>query len=173
MNQMMNAASKILTWHEVCADRSLRDLPYKIESTGDGKLLLTKFTNDRAFLKAQMMIELNKRMAVGKVLGSVPVETGNGTRVTDVSWASRDRWHSQKKQLSATTAPEICVEILTDFNCREYALGKIPLYFESGACEVWLCDKDGRLEFFSAEGPGGPQPTSKLCPGFPNQIADE
>lgn len=170
---MTNAASNVLTWHEVCADRSLRDLPYKVESTGDGKLLLTKFTNDRAYLKAQVMTELNKRMAVGKVLGSVPVETSNGTRVTDVGWVTRDRWKSQRKQISATIAPEICVEIISLCNSRAYALEKVRLYFAAGAEEVWLCGKDGAVEFFGCADDYKAITASGLCPEFPHRIEIE
>ncbi len=40
-----------------------------------------------------------------------------------------------------------------------------------GRCqEVWLCDEDGRMEFFTALSAPAPVAKSVLCPEFPPQI---
>jgi Uma2 family endonuclease len=67
-------------------------------------------------------------------------------------------------------APEICVEIPTPCNPREELLLKMKLYFAKGAQEVWLCDAEGRMEFFTAPSAPDPVPASVLCPDFPQQI---
>lgn len=45
---------------------------------------------------------------------------------------------------------------------------KAALYFDAGATEVWLCDDDGSLRFFTA--PGQQVAQSPLAPDFPNSI---
>ena len=170
---MPAVSSNVLKWEEVCADRSLRHLPYKVETTGGGKLLLTKLTVQRSYQQADIMVRLSHLMPHGKVRASSPIETSDGTRVADACWISRERWLPQRKQWSATTAPEICVELLSDFNCREYALSKLPLYFERDALETWLCDEEGAVEFYSRDAMTKAMPNSRLCPEFPTRIETE
>jgi hypothetical protein len=54
-------------------------------------------------------------------------------------------------------------------NTREEMLGKMQLYFTAGALEVWLCDEDGNMEFFTSDAAGS-VPQSKLCPKFPKRV---
>jgi hypothetical protein len=42
------------------------------------------------------------------------------------------------------------------------------LYFDAGAAEVWICNLDGSMSFFS--GVDHQQSTSLLCPNFPDRI---
>jgi hypothetical protein len=42
------------------------------------------------------------------------------------------------------------------------------LYFDAGAAEVWICNLDGSMSFFS--GVDHQQSTSLLCPNFPKVI---
>jgi len=44
---------------------------------------------------------------------------------------------------------------------------KRQLYFESGAKEVWVCDENGVLSFFNAE---GQLDCSLLVPEFPEKL---
>lgn len=48
-----------------------------------------------------------------------------------------------------TNAPAICVEVISPRNTEVEMREKMALYFDAGATEVWLCDEDGSLRFFS------------------------
>jgi len=45
---------------------------------------------------------------------------------------------------------------------------KRALYFDAGATEVWTCNLDGSMSFFS--GVNHQVPFSSLCPAFPQAI---
>ena len=65
-------------------------------------------------------------------------------------------------------APEICVEVLSPSNTLEEITEKIALYFQSGAREIWICDR-GTLRFHFSATPEI-RPSSEMCPNFPLQI---
>jgi Uma2 family endonuclease len=65
-------------------------------------------------------------------------------------------------------APEICVEVLSPSNTSEEISEKIALCFESGAKEVWICDR-GTLQFRFSD-PPEIRPSSEICPDFPPHI---
>jgi hypothetical protein len=44
---------------------------------------------------------------------------------------------------------------------------KRALYFEAGAREVWLCGRDGKMEFYTPDMAAA----SRLCPLFPGQLS--
>jgi Uma2 family endonuclease len=67
-------------------------------------------------------------------------------------------------------APEICVEILSPSNTAREIDEKIALYFEAGACEVWICERDGTLKFHFSS-PPEIRESSELCPQFPPLIS--
>ena len=50
-----------------------------------------------------------------------------------------------------TRALEICIEILSPSNSTAEIAEKRLLYFDAGAVEVWICNRDESLIFFSAE----------------------
>lgn len=82
---------------------------------------------------------------------------------------SRERWLPCKQAASLPVAPEICVEILSPRNRREEMRQKMALYYQAGAEEVWLCDEDGRMEFFVKSSPI-PVLQSRFCLTFPQRI---
>ena len=89
----------------------------------------------------------------------------------DVAWISKARREPHKRATVLPIAPEICVEILSPCNTREEMIEKMRLYYAKGAQEVWLCDEEGRMEFFTAV--SAPEPVSVfsvLCPDFPRQL---
>ena len=46
-----------------------------------------------------------------------------------------------------TSAPEICVEILSPSNTQPEINEKRALYFDAGATEVWICNLNGSMSF--------------------------
>jgi Uma2 family endonuclease len=119
---------------------------------------------DTASEMAQLLKSL---MGRGKTLVECAVETADGTKVTDVAWASPEMFGIIRDELSCSVAPEICVEVLSPSNQANEMEFKKQLYLRAGAQEYWVCNEDGRLRFFTPE---GEVPKSVLCPPFPRVI---
>lgn len=54
----------------------------------------------------------------------------------------------------------------TDLEMKE----KRQLYFEAGAEEVWICQRDGTLTFYTSVAPDTPRSTSSRCSDFPKEV---
>jgi len=65
-----------------------------------------------------------------------------------------------------TLAPEICVEVMSESNDWDEMNEKRPLYLEAGAEEVWIVDREGRIQFFREE----ELEMSDIVPDFPKRI---
>ena len=83
---------------------------------------------------------------------------------------SLERRAPYRRAIVLPIAPEICVEVLSPSNTREEMLDKMTLYYAKGAQEVWLCDEEGHMEFFTAMSAPASVQGSDLCPQFPRQI---
>jgi Uma2 family endonuclease len=83
----------------------------------------------------------------GHVVTECPVSTPDGVKAIDVAWLAPERGQEADTETCLTRAPEICVEILSPSNTAGEIGEKIALYFEAGACEVWICERDGTLKF--------------------------
>lgn len=158
-------------WAVVCADRSLRDLPYKIETNRYNQIIMSPASYWHSDYQAEICRQLGLLMPGGRPAVECAVQTADGVRVPDVAWVSRELRAQHRHAISLPVAPEICVEILSFSNGREEILTKMQLLFAAGAREVWLCDWTGRVDFYHS-GAGEPQQLerSALCPDFPVQI---
>ena len=105
----------------------------------------------------------------GRVVTECPVSTADGVKGADVAWATPSRFATTHRGSLLTAAPEICVEVLSPDNTRIEMAEKRALYFAAGAREVWQCDRDGRMTFFTSANSRG-QKSSKFCAGFPREI---
>ena len=112
---------------------------------------------------------LQNLLTEGVVLTESPVSTADGVKGADVVWVSRSRFSTIDRKSCLTGAPEICVEVLSPDNTRLEMAEKKALYFAAGAKEVWFCDGDGVMTFFTSAASRG-QKSSKFCPEFPRQI---
>jgi Uma2 family endonuclease len=163
-----------MSWQQVCRDKALADLPYKIELDKHGKIIMSPAHKQHSKLQTKIQRLLMRLLPQGDPLPECAVETTEGTRVADVAWISEERWASlNPDEASCSRSPEICVEILSPTNTAEEMLGtperpgKRELYFLAGAREFWLCDEQGQVHFFDSS---GPLPKSRLCPEFPAQV---
>jgi Uma2 family endonuclease len=161
---------KSATWDTILADRSLRDLPYKIETNRYDKIIMSPASNWQSDYQTEIAYQLRLLLPDGRASVEFAIETADGIRVPDVIWISKTRRAPFGRTTTLPIAPEICVEILSPSNCREEMLEKMTLYYAKGAQEVWLCNEQGHLEFFSAFSAPQPIPASLLCPDFPQQI---
>jgi Uma2 family endonuclease len=162
-------STNALSWAEVCAIPWLKDIPAKIETNRHHKILMSPASSWHSSHQGDIGSLLHDLLPDGKILVECPIETTDGTRVANVAWMSRERWRPHRRSVSLPVAPEICVEVLSPANSREEMIGKMQLYYEAGADEVWLCDEEGRMEFF-VQGQADSVPASVMCPAFPAQL---
>jgi len=162
-----------MNWEEACADPVLRDLPYKIELNKYGYIIMSPPpSNEHGEYQVRISYRLLRSMETlsisGKVTSECSIDTADGTKVADVAWCSSKTYMLREIGRTYKMAPEVCVEIRSPSNSKREMEEKKDLYFEAGAKEFWLCDKDGRMAFFDHE--EGELKASKLFPTFPHVI---
>lgn len=158
-----------MTWAQICDDKSLADLPYKIETNEHGSIIMSPAKHWHGKRQARIVRLLDRLSKAGEILTEVGIETGKGVKVPDVSWCS-DEYSAAHvgDEYSLTSAPEICVEVLSDSNSDAEVDEKRFLYFALGASEVWMCDMLGEMKFYLT--PTTLAPQSKMFPGFPTKV---
>ena len=156
-----------MTWQQICEDPNLRNLPYKIESNERGQLIMSPTRVVHGFFQSEIGSLLRDLTEQGKVISECAIQTAKGTKVADVAWCSPRCWEIIKTVYDTPIAPEICVEVRSPSNSDEEMEEKRRLYFEKGAQEVWVCDEQGDLRFFSSK---GELSNSNLVPSFPHHI---
>ena len=156
-----------LSWKEVCEDPNLQDLPYKIETNDRGQIVMSPtcaWHGRFAYQVAQLLEE--HLPEVGSSVETA-IRTARGTKVADAIWCTAERWAEIKDAYDVPVAPEICVEVRSPTNTDVEIDEKRQLYLDAGAEEVWICDEDGQLTFYDAE---GEQEASQRVPAFPSRI---
>lgn len=151
-----------MRWQDVLADKSLHDLPYKIELNERGNIEMSPASVIHSLLQGKIAFELRSQLK-GEVFTELAVETRKGVKVPDVAWAPEDYAQQHITELCASTAPEICIEIISPSNSPEEMDEKTALFLDAGAIEVWLLDEAGNIRFYTRS---GQQPTS----GYPVEI---
>ena len=154
-----------MTWQEEINHPSLQDLPFKIELNVWGVIEMSPATNWHGFYQTEIATLLNQQLPEGRCMFEASIKTTDEIRVADVIWATREFIKQNHNQTPFETAPQICVEIISP--SKKEMQQKIDLYLEAGASEVWLCNLEGELKFYSQEG----QLEQKgLPPEFPRRI---
>ena len=153
-----------MNWQEVIERPELQDLPFKIELTETGQILMTPVTVLHAAFQGEIEHLLRKLKQGGLALPQCAVATRKGTKVADVAWVSYERFARIRHETEAPIAPEICVEILSASNTAEEMREKALLFFEKEAEEFWLCTEAGEMSFYNRT---GQLARSLLVPDFP------
>ena len=154
-------------WRRVLADRSLDDLPYRIETDQFGKILMTPAKNWHANWQFEIAERLRGMIPDGKLYSECSIGTAGGVKVPDVAWLSAAFLARHGMPDPYPESPELCVEIVSRGNSKREMDSKRRLYFESGAKEFWLCNKKGEMRFFTPEGEVN---ASHLFPSFPKTL---
>lgn len=141
-----------MNWQEVCSDPNLNNLPYKIELNERGQILMSPVRLYHSAFQGKIIKYLNQLLDEGEAFPEFAISTEKGTKVADVVWCSTELWEQIKHEAESSIAPEICIEVLSPTNTTDEMQEKITLYFRKGAKEVWICDKEGNMKFFSPEG---------------------
>jgi len=140
-----------MQWQEVLADKSLRDLPYKIELNEKGIIEMSPASFLHSLLQGRLAKIIGNQLE-GEVFTELAVQTTKGIRVPDVAWGSLAYVQKHIKDIYALSAPELCVEIISPSNTREEMMNKVELFLEADAKEVWLVTEDGRVTYYSKSG---------------------
>ena len=157
-----------MKWSDVCQDKSLQDLPYKIELNEKGQLVMSPASNKHGSFQVKIALLMRKMLCGGDLIAECSIETIKGIKVADVAWTSDAFLTRHKYQTPYSVAPELCVEIVSLSNSRSEILEKVDLYLSKGANEVWVCDERGTLKFYSHS---GRLPKSKMLRKFPGKIS--
>lgn len=156
-------------WAELLEDPELARLERRIETDRFGQIIMSPLpAPTHGSFQSEITYLLRSLMSGGRAITECPISTTEGVKGCDVAWISRDRLAPMDGAVCFTTAPEICVEVLSPSNSKAEIDEKIRLYFEAGAVEVWICDRDGRMSFHV--GPAARSESSKLCPDFPRVV---
>ncbi|MEM1304822.1 MAG: Uma2 family endonuclease, partial [Planctomycetota bacterium] len=140
-----------MNWSDVLADPTLQGLPYKIETNSYGQIVMSPASNKHGDWQGMILTLLNQLLPSGRALVECSIQTDIGVKVPDVAWRSRAFLDAHSGEDPYSRAPEVCVEVLSPSNSEHEIEEKKKHYFLSGAEEVWLCDEDGRVEFFDAD----------------------
>ncbi len=151
-------------WKEVCSDSTLHQRAERVETNRYGQIVMMPppgFQHSR--MQFQIAHALRRHLPKGDVLTECAILTEDGIKGVDAAWISSDRLKLSLKDDVLTVAPEICVEVISPGNTRQEMESKRDLYFRAGAEEVWLCDRQGTLHFFTKSSPAA-EGRSTLCP---------
>jgi len=140
-----------MQWLDVLADKSLQDLPYKIELNEWGNIEMSPASFIHSLYQGKMARILGNQLD-GEVFTELAIQTSQGVRVPDVAWGSYHYVQQHIKDIFASSAPEICIEIISPANSPAEMQNKIALFIEAGAIEVWLVNENGQIDFFNTSG---------------------
>ncbi|NEO28070.1 MAG: Uma2 family endonuclease, partial [Kamptonema sp. SIO4C4] len=152
---------------EVCEHKQLQDLPFKIELNQWGQIVMSPVKIKHSFYQGRIQRLLESCLKTGEVMPECAINTSDGVKVADVVWCSEGRFKRIENEVSASIAPEICIEVKSSGNSLEEIDFKKGLYLAAQAQEVWLCDEQGQMTFYNAT---GQLDQSRLVPAFPTQI---
>jgi len=139
-----------MQWQDVLADKSLQDLPYKIELNAQGNIEMSPASFMHSYLQATLAKVLGIELE-GKVFTELAIQTRLGVKVPDVAWGTEGYFQQHCEDICASSAPEICIEVLSPSNTIAEMQDKVLLYLEAGAIEVWLVEQ-GSIRFFNTDG---------------------
>jgi Uma2 family endonuclease len=139
-------------WQDVLADKSLCNLPYKIELTERGTIEMSPPTSvSHSHFQGTLTFLLQLQLG-GQSFTELPVQTEKGVKVPDVAWGSDEYYQHHKNDIAATSAPEICIEIMSPSNTKQEMKAKVNLYLKAGAKEVWIVSESGKIQYFDKNG---------------------
>ena len=157
-----------MKWEEVCQHKQLQDLPFKIELNKWGQIIMSPVKIKRSFYQGRIQRLLESLLNTGEVMPECAINTSDGVKVPDVVWCSDERFDIIQDEVSASIAPEICIEVKSVGNSLDELQFKKDLYLEAQALEVWLCNEQGKIKFYNQQGELN---NSLLVPDFPKETS--
>jgi len=157
----------MMEWQEVCENKALQDLPFKIELNRWGQIVMSPVKIRHSFYQGRIQRLLESLLKTGETMPECAIDTSDGVKVAEVVWCSPARFDQIQDEVSASIAPELCIEVKSGGNTSDEMEFKKKLYFQAQALEVWLCSEQGQVRFYNQQ---GELAQSLLVPGFPEQI---
>ncbi len=158
-----------MKWEELCDDQSLEGIPYRVELAREGQLVMSPHRSYHSIYQSRIIRWLNRLLPEGEAMPECPVETEIGIVVADVAWASPRKVKRNFDRVSWGESPELVVEVLSPSNTGAVIRRKRQSLFAQGAVEFWVCDRQGKFQFFSAR---GRLAKSRFCPEFPAKVGE-
>ncbi len=144
----------VLRWAELSNDKSLHDLPFKIELNAFGTIEMSPASTRHARFQGTLAGELMRQLPEGTVLTECAIATlDDGIRVPDVAWGSPEFTRRHGDATPLPEAPEICIEVRSPSNTDAEMAMKIRVYLAAGAREVWIVAVTGEIQVHDAQGP--------------------
>jgi Uma2 family endonuclease len=139
-------------WQELSTDPTFEDVAGKVELTEWGEILMTPVGKSHGL--AAMRIGERLRQALGgHTMTEVGVATSIGVRAPDVAWCSNEYLEAHPEELPLSSAPELCIEIVSASNALPKLREKAVAYVNAGAREAWLVHPGSRrVEIYSRSG---------------------
>jgi Uma2 family endonuclease len=136
-----------MKWAQVLEDKTLHDLPYKIELNEWGNIEMSPASNRHGMLQAAIMFELNALMTSGRFFCECSIRTTKNVKVADVVWGSDEFFRQNGERTPFEVAPEICVEVISPSNTKEEMMMKRDVYVEQGCREFWSSSLDSKTAY--------------------------
>jgi Uma2 family endonuclease len=157
-------------WDGLVDDPSLNDVLERIETDRDGNLIMGPPPRTPHRIRQDHINQLLKQQVPeGGSFTEGAVSTPDGVKVADVVW-----YRAENARVLETTdvslpefAPDLCVEERSKRNRKRDIQKKTAAYFGAGVREVWVCDLNGEITFYSRE---GLLEHSAICSAFPRHI---
>lgn len=161
-------AFNLAVWDKIITNPDFAAMAYQFESDEHGQIIMSPPpapSHGRSQIKIGTLV--SRHAPEGEVISECPISTNKGVKAADVAWCSPEIWIESKDKSCLLRAPEICVEILSPSNTPGEIEEKKSLYFEAGAHEVWICELDSSMTFFTKS---GVIPSSAIVPDFPKHL---
>ena len=156
-------------WERLVNDPTLKDTIERIETDGDGNLIMSPPPEIPHRLRQNRIARLlDQLLPEGGALCEGTVSTLEGVKIADVVWyAAQGAAAVENEAILPTVPPDLCVEVLSPSNTAREIDRKMAAYFGAGVREVWICDREGKMSFYS---PHKRLERSAICPDFPRDI---
>lgn len=165
--KLLSTADLTRTWEDLCANPKFKDLGYKVELHRNGNILMSPANIRHGRIQSAVVRILLELKPEGEAPTECAIQTEKGILVPDVSWCSAAWLAREADATAASTAPELCVEIMSASNTLAEMEGNRDAYFLAGCEEFILIDLKGFVTFFA---PDGPLEASALASGFPARV---
>lgn len=157
-----------MEWLDICEEKNLTNLPYKIELNKWGQIIMSPAKIKHSYYQGIIAQLINSISTSGFAFPECAIQTIDNIKVADVVWCSEERLSIIEDEITATIAPEICVKIISSSNSQAEIKLKMDLYFQAKAEEVWFCDGEANMRFYNQK---EELKYSKLMPDFPLKIS--
>lgn len=139
-------------WLALCADPTFEDVAGKVEMTEWGEILMTPVGKAHGLAAMRIADALRKAIG-GHTMAEVGVSTTIGVRAPDVAWCSDAYLAAHPEDMPLSSAPELCIEVVSASNALPKLREKAQAYVAAGALEAWLVFPE--TQSVEVCGPGG------------------